>query len=146
MDAEFYVRGIREAQRLHFEGAWSYARYDRQLDWLWSKADADGVVDQVNRLLTVQALEKAAMAKAEARRHGDGMKSIERLESLGRSGLTVSVCCGPCGVDAFGWSVTVLNRDGHEFDRPFAAESFDHAVEIAEIEVATRGWRGTGTA
>lgn len=56
MTADFYVRAIREAQRKHFEGEWSYARYDQQLDWLWAKADADGVVDQVNRLLAAQLI------------------------------------------------------------------------------------------
>lgn len=65
---------------------------------------------------------------------------VEALERLGRSGLTVSVCCGPAGRGGFAWSVQVLSRQGEEFDRPFAAESFEHAVEIAELEVKKRDW------
>lgn len=67
-------------------------------------------------------------------------EAIARMETLGRSGLTISVCCGPSGSMPFRWSVTVMNRRGDEFEQPFAARSFDHAIEIAEIEVAKRGW------
>jgi hypothetical protein len=61
----------------------------------------------------------------------DTSLAVERLEALGQSGLTVSICCGPCGRDAFRWSVQVLSRLGEE-----------HAVEIAEIEIGKRGWYG----
>lgn len=66
--------------------------------------------------------------------------AVTHLERLGRNGLTVSVCCGPCGAEDFRWSVNVLNRSMEEFDMPFAANSFAHAVEIAEIECRERGW------
>jgi hypothetical protein len=63
-----------------------------------------------------------------------------RMEAIGRSGLTISVCCGPSGREPFRWSVTVLAPDGREFEQPFAAHDFDHAVAIAEKEIAARGW------
>ena len=66
--------------------------------------------------------------------------AIDRLEALGRAGITVSLCCGPCGDAPFRWTVQALSRDGQEFPRPFAAHSFDHAVEIAEVEIKNRGW------
>lgn len=68
------------------------------------------------------------------------MKPSEKMERLGRQGLTISVCCGPSLKKAFTWSVTVLNRRGQEFAQPFEAVSFAHAIEIAEIEIAKRGW------
>jgi hypothetical protein len=65
---------------------------------------------------------------------------LSRLEALGRAGITISVCCGPCGPAEFRWSVQAMSQDGREFDRPFAANDFAHAVWIAEKEVAERGW------
>jgi len=62
------------------------------------------------------------------------------MEALGRAGITVSVCCGPCGSSPFRWTVQALSRDGQEFDQPFAAVDFAHAVEIVEREVQRRGW------
>jgi hypothetical protein len=73
--------------------------------------------------------------------------SIAEMEALGRSGLTISVCCGPSGVESFRWSVNVLSRDGQEFDQPFAALSFEHAIAIAKREIRLRSWgRGWDTA
>jgi hypothetical protein len=69
-------------------------------------------------------------------------EAIARMEKIGRLGLTVSVCCGPSGAAPFGWSVQVLSRTGQEFDRPFAAHSFIHAIAIAELECTARGWLG----
>jgi hypothetical protein len=73
--------------------------------------------------------------------------SFERMEALGRRGFIVSICCGPCGCPLTGhrrhvpqWTVNVLSPAGHEFDRPFGALSFDHAIEIAETEILRRGW------
>lgn len=66
---------------------------------------------------------------------------IARMETIGRVGFTISICCGPCGSTSFGWSVQVMTRDGREFDQPFAARDFAHAVEIAELEIAKRGWQ-----
>jgi hypothetical protein len=68
------------------------------------------------------------------------LDALARMEALGQAGFTVSVCCGPCGSAAFRWTVQVLSRAGDEFARPFAAESFAHAIEIADLEIAERGW------
>jgi len=67
-------------------------------------------------------------------------EAVQRMEALGRVGFTVSICCGP-SAGQFRWSVQVLSLDGQEFDEPFAALDFAHCVEIAEREVAKRGWR-----
>lgn len=67
-------------------------------------------------------------------------KTVETMEAIGRAGLTISVCCGPSGAQPFRWSVQVMARNGREFDQPFAAETFAHAVAIAVTEIATRGW------
>jgi hypothetical protein len=73
--------------------------------------------------------------------------SIADMDALGRSGFTVSVCCGPSGEEASRWSVQVLSRDGQEFEQPFAAQSFTHAIAIAKREIRLRGWgRGWDTA
>lgn len=66
--------------------------------------------------------------------------AVERMEALGRAGLTISVCCGPSGTRRFVWTVQVLSLNGDEFARPFAADSFEHAIAIAEIEIHERGW------
>lgn len=66
--------------------------------------------------------------------------AIRQLEALGRAGLTISICCGPSGAAACRWSVMVMNRAGEQLDLPVAAQSFTHAVEIAEAEIVTRGW------
>lgn len=65
---------------------------------------------------------------------------MAQMEALGRAGFTVSVCCGPCGRAPFRWTVQVLAPNGEEFDRPFAANDFAHAIEIAVIEIQKRGW------
>lgn len=65
---------------------------------------------------------------------------IERMAVLGRAGFVVSVCCGPCGHEVFRWTVQVMSPTGQEFDEPFAATSFQHAIEIAYLEVLKRGW------
>jgi hypothetical protein len=66
--------------------------------------------------------------------------ALERLEQLGRAGVTVSICCGPSGSSPFRWSVQAMSRSGEEFEQPFAANDFAHAVEIAELESTKRGW------
>jgi len=66
---------------------------------------------------------------------------IARWERLGRRGLIVSVVFGPSGASAeCRWTVDVMTRDFQSFDRPFAARSLEHAIEIAEIEAIERGW------
>jgi hypothetical protein len=65
--------------------------------------------------------------------------ALERLEQLGRAGVTVSICCGPSGSSPLRWSVLAMSR-GEEFEQPFAANDFAHAVEIAEVESTKRGW------
>jgi hypothetical protein len=66
--------------------------------------------------------------------------AVADMEVLGRLGLTISVTCGPCGAAPFRWSVLVMSRDGETFDRPLAAHSFAHAIAIAKLESAKRGW------
>jgi hypothetical protein len=62
------------------------------------------------------------------------------MEQLGRGGLTISVCCGPSGGQSFRWSVFVGAPNGDEFNMPYAANSFEHAIEIAELEAVRRQW------
>lgn len=69
-----------------------------------------------------------------------GTDPVERMEQLGRAGVTVSVCCGPCGDAPFEWTVQAMSITGREFNRPFAANDFAHAVEIAWVESVKRGW------
>lgn len=66
--------------------------------------------------------------------------ALDRMEALGRAGFTVSVCCGPSGSDPFRWSVQVMSKNGDEFERPFVALDFNHAIVIADLEIAKRGW------
>ena len=68
------------------------------------------------------------------------MSAVDRWMKLGADGFCVSVVYGPCGDRGPQFSVDVLTPDGQSFDRPFQALSFDHAVEIAEIEIGKRGW------
>ena len=70
----------------------------------------------------------------------DNVSAVDRMAALGARGFTVSVCCGPCGGAAFRWSVDVLTTDWRTFDRPFAANSFDQCIDIAEQEILKRGW------
>lgn len=66
--------------------------------------------------------------------------AVRRMEELGRAGITISICCGPCGAAPFRWSVQCLTPAGEEFARPFAAHDFAHAIKIAERELLARGW------
>lgn len=65
---------------------------------------------------------------------------VDRMEALGRAGLTVYIRCGPRGDVLFSWNVVVLSINGEEFDHPFAADSFEQAIQIAEAESIKRGW------
>ena len=67
-------------------------------------------------------------------------EAIERLESLGNAGFTVSIVYGPCGNTGPAYSVNVLTPDFRSFEKPYAARNFAHCVEIAEKEIAERGW------
>ena len=67
--------------------------------------------------------------------------ALETMVTLGRAGFVVSVACGPCGVEAFAWTVQVLALDGEStFQRPYKAHSFTQAIEIAQREISRRGW------
>ena len=68
------------------------------------------------------------------------MTFLERMEALGRAGMTVSIVYGPCGDRGLQWSVNVLSPDGREFARPFLANDALHALDIAELEIHQRGW------
>ena len=67
-------------------------------------------------------------------------EAVELMERLGRSGLTVSICYGPCGGNGLLYSVNVLTGNLEEFERPFGAGTFAMAVQIAEEESGKRGW------
>jgi len=64
------------------------------------------------------------------------IEAVARMEAIGRAGFTISICCGPSGPDNFRWSVHLLSPYGKESETPLAAESFSHAIEIAELEMA----------
>ena len=70
---------------------------------------------------------------------------FERLEKLGRAGFTVSIAFGPAfypdGGRKITYSVDVVAPDGEGFERPYVAESFLNAVQIAEQQISERGWR-----
>jgi hypothetical protein len=65
---------------------------------------------------------------------------IERWLALGKAGVTVSICYGPAKRGVLGFSVDAMSGTGQTFEQPFAAESFEHAVAIAERESLARGW------
>lgn len=71
----------------------------------------------------------------------DLLQDLVSWTALGEAGITVSICCGPSGDHAFCWSVDALapNRRA-AFERPYAANSLQHAIEIAVTEVTRRGW------
>jgi hypothetical protein len=64
--------------------------------------------------------------------------ALAAWEALGRRGFTISICYGPIGVQAPGWSVQVLAPNGEEFDQPYAAATFAHAIDIAVVEIIRR--------
>lgn len=66
MTATDYVTLIRRVQFEHFEGRISMFQRDRQLDRIWDRAELDGCVDQVNRMLAAQLLEPTPAAKGRA--------------------------------------------------------------------------------
>jgi hypothetical protein len=70
----------------------------------------------------------------------DVASALERWQKLGKSGVTVSICYGPAKRGVLGFSVDALSTTGESFEQPFAADSFEHAVEIAERESLARGW------
>jgi hypothetical protein len=66
---------------------------------------------------------------------------MRRLETLGRAGIIVSICYGMMGSSGEpAFSVTAMSATGEQFSNPFAANSFEHAIEIVETEALRRGW------
>lgn len=65
---------------------------------------------------------------------------VRRWERLGELGVTVSICFGECGNLAKLYSVDALGPSGETFDKPFAAETLEQAMHIAEKEATERGW------
>jgi hypothetical protein len=66
---------------------------------------------------------------------------IRRWRALGEAGLIVSVVLGPMGGSGrLLFSVDVLTVTFESFPRPYAAETFEQAIEIAEKESRKRGW------
>ena len=72
--------------------------------------------------------------------------ALRLWEDIGRHGFTVSIACGPCGAHPFRWTVTILAPHGEMFDRPYAAHSFSHAIDIALHEIERREWWRFSTA
>ena len=58
-------------------------------------------------------------------------QAIEKLESLGQKGFTISVCYGYSGARGLMYSVDISEID----EGPFYANDFKHAIEVAEIEI-----------
>jgi hypothetical protein len=72
------------------------------------------------------------------------LDAIRKIEELGNKGIIVSIVYGPM-FGKFGglckWSVDCMHSEaGHMFNRPYAANSFVHCVEIAQKEISERGW------
>lgn len=65
---------------------------------------------------------------------------VKRWLALGDAGLMVSICYGRFPSGRLQFSVNVLSAQGESFSRPYAAESLEQAVDIAEIETRKRGW------
>jgi hypothetical protein len=72
---------------------------------------------------------------------------IRRWQALAKSGVTVSIVYGRDGIAShrfpdgeFCFSVDAMSSTGESFPRPFAAETLNQAIEIAEIEARARGW------
>ena len=64
----------------------------------------------------------------------------QTLDYLANHNIITSVCYGPCGDKGIMFSVDVLTEDAESFNRPFAARSFGHAIDIAYSECVGRGW------
>ena len=64
---------------------------------------------------------------------------VRRWQALAEAGLTVSICYGR-SKDRLIFSVDVMSRIGEIFSKPFAAETLEQAIEIAEKESYQRGW------
>ena len=52
----------------------------------------------------------------------------------------MSFVYGPCGREGVWWSVNVLTTSGDMFEKPYLANSLEHAVEIAIKECKERNW------
>ena len=65
-------------------------------------------------------------------------QAIEKLESLGQKGFTISVCYGYSGVRGLMYSVDISEIDGG----PFYANDFSHAIEIAKTEINKTNYKG----
>ncbi len=65
---------------------------------------------------------------------------VRRWERLGELGVTVSICFGECGNLGKLYSVDALGPSGETFVKPFAAETLEQAMHIAEKEATERGW------
>ena len=66
---------------------------------------------------------------------------LKHWKDLGKAGIIVSVCYGPMGPSGEPmFSVTAMSPTGDTFSNPFAANSLEHAIEIALAEARIRGW------
>jgi hypothetical protein len=65
---------------------------------------------------------------------------IQRWQELGKAGVIVSIAYGPMPNGQLVFSVDAMCTNGDHFARPYAAETFEQAVEIAVREALKRGW------
>lgn len=70
--------------------------------------------------------------------HSDDL--LTRFETLGKQGFVVSIAYGECGNSGLLYSINVLTPSGDSFDKPYGANSFEQAIDIAEAEIKERGW------
>jgi hypothetical protein len=71
-----------------------------------------------------------------------GPSSLEdAIKCFGDMGIVISIAYGPMKDNRNGWSVDCLcHKTKDSFERPFKANSLNHCLEIANIEIAKRGW------
>lgn len=66
----------------------------------------------------------------------------QRLNEIVKLGFTVSIAYGRCNCERHkghpGWSVQLFEPGGVEASDMFAGESFEHCIDIAEMESAIK--------
>lgn len=65
----------------------------------------------------------------------EALAALSMLETLGRMGFVVGICCGPIGRRPFGWTVTTLTPGAIDSPAPREAASFEDAVHLACVEL-----------
>lgn len=71
----------------------------------------------------------------------DGDSLEDAIKEFGNKGIVISIAYGPMKDKGNMWSVNCLDdRTKDSFKRPYTANSLDHCLEIANLEIAKRGW------